>query len=366
MNLQSWSKDQQKRAVVVYDLNETVSVKQLSEFFGYCGGVEKIVLNQNQGGQLFAVIVLEDQTAFTTAVLLNHAILNDTSISVVPYSDVVPSSSLSLFRTFSTSQPPSSDMTHQQRESYMEHLQQKRTAYEKMISLVSMGVIKSQQAIGELKQKVVDIDEQTHDYREQFSESTKPVVDTTRTTIESASQKLQPVLSTTKEKIDPLLEAAYEQYEKMKQSEIWENEKVKQVTFVGKVAKDELANATKQAWNAVKSSWLSFRNDVEAESISLRGAPSPSSTTEPPPVPAHLLEQFKEKEEVALEKPDDYFRVDQPQDLTITNQVDEHDDDDNEYGLPPNYTPPPVTTPTTTTTTDSDADAAENGDLIQF
>jgi hypothetical protein len=62
--------------VIVYDLTDDISIKQLSEFFGYCGGVEKIILNKNQNEQLFAVVIFEDENAYSTAILLSKLLLS--------------------------------------------------------------------------------------------------------------------------------------------------------------------------------------------------------------------------------------------------------------------------------------------------
>jgi hypothetical protein len=289
---------QQKKAVVVYDLSDDISVKQLSEFFGYCGGVEKIVLNQNQSGSLFSVVVLENEAAFATAVLLNHAILNDVSITVAPYTDFVKSSSGS---TTSSSSSTNSNANNRNQQTYLEQLQAKKTAYEKVISLMSMGFVTSQDAVGTLQNKLDELDLQTQEVRQQFTTASQPVVQTTKMTLDATKEKIQPVFTATKEKLDPYTSTvnnfAKEQYEKVKQAEIWENDTVKQVTFVGKVAKDELANATKNAWNAVKTGWLSLKKDVETESSQLRGesetssSPSESDRVNTPPVPQHLIDQ---------------------------------------------------------------------------
>jgi hypothetical protein len=298
---------QQSRAVIVYDLSDDISIKQLSEFFGYCGGVEKIILNKNQNEQLFAVVIFEDENAYSTAILLNKAILNDLPITVLSYSDFVRKSN-GINKT--------TPITFSSQSSYLEYLQNKKSAYEKAISLISMGYVTSQQALSDLTKKVKELDDQTLAVRQQIAEKSQPIVSTTKSTLESTSQKIQPVLGAAKEKTaqitSPVLNITKEKAiglkEKINSSQVWENETVKQGLAVTTAAKEGLVNVSQDAWNAIKSSWLSFKGDVQAENNALRARSGSSGSSDKTSLPQAEQPPAQQNDQRPMEV-DDFFTM---------------------------------------------------------
>jgi hypothetical protein len=80
------------RAVYVTNISENATLKNVSDFFGYCGTVEKIVQARDvqSEGKQFAVIVFENIEAYNVAKLLGSTNLVDSEVHIFPYSEIVP------------------------------------------------------------------------------------------------------------------------------------------------------------------------------------------------------------------------------------------------------------------------------------
>lgn len=83
-------------AVYVTNLSSTATIKQVSEFFSYCGTIEKIIQEVDPNSQpndpkQFAVVVFDSDQAYSVALLLGSSVIEGSPINVHPYSNVVPS-----------------------------------------------------------------------------------------------------------------------------------------------------------------------------------------------------------------------------------------------------------------------------------
>jgi RNA recognition motif-containing protein len=83
-------------AVYVTNLSSTATIKQVSEFFSYCGSIEKIIQEVDPSSQpndpkQFAVVVFDSDQAYSVALLLGSSVIEGSPINVHPYSNFVPS-----------------------------------------------------------------------------------------------------------------------------------------------------------------------------------------------------------------------------------------------------------------------------------
>lgn len=94
--LANLNQEQIKRGVYVSNISAKATLKSVSDFFSFCGPIEKLVMdfdstsNPNDVKQ-FAVVVFEHEKDYSTALLLGNARIIDSPINVYPYSQVLPS-----------------------------------------------------------------------------------------------------------------------------------------------------------------------------------------------------------------------------------------------------------------------------------
>jgi RNA recognition motif-containing protein len=83
--------DQILRAIYITNISENATLKNVSDFFGFCGEIEKIVQSRDPElpDKQFAVVVFEQDTAYQAALLLGSPNIVDSQIHVFPYCELV-------------------------------------------------------------------------------------------------------------------------------------------------------------------------------------------------------------------------------------------------------------------------------------
>jgi hypothetical protein len=134
------TQQQQANAIYVTNIASTATIKQVSEFFSYCGNIEKIVQEfdpsspQNDQKQ-FAVVVFDSDQAYSVALLLGSSVIEGSPINVHPYSNVTPSTS-------STSADGKNS----------------RSAVSVVASLVASGYVTGEHLINDMKNQAKELD----------------------------------------------------------------------------------------------------------------------------------------------------------------------------------------------------------------
>ncbi|CAG8629901.1 28508_t:CDS:2 [Gigaspora margarita] len=77
------------KSVVVYNISDRASEKNVKDFFLFCGHISelKIIMNENENKQI-AFITFKRETAAETALMLTNAIIADSQIIVKPLDDI--------------------------------------------------------------------------------------------------------------------------------------------------------------------------------------------------------------------------------------------------------------------------------------
>ena len=58
---------------------------KISEFFSFCGTVEKVAQDFESDSKQFAVVIFLDDHSYTTALLLGSSIIDEESINIHPF-----------------------------------------------------------------------------------------------------------------------------------------------------------------------------------------------------------------------------------------------------------------------------------------
>jgi len=78
---------QESKAVTVSNISPSANEKTVSDFFSFCGKINKLFLNKTENADTsVAVVQFETESAAKTALLLTNALIIDRPITVVPYS----------------------------------------------------------------------------------------------------------------------------------------------------------------------------------------------------------------------------------------------------------------------------------------
>jgi len=155
LGLSNLSEKQQSNALYVTNISKTATIKQVNEFFGYCGVVEKIVQDfdansPKEDPKQFAIVVFETEQSFSVALLLGASVIEGTPINVHPYTTVLP---------------PQSQQQHQQQQQQNSSSQQQqssqgqhKSATSVIATLVATGYIKGEGLINEMKSQAKELD----------------------------------------------------------------------------------------------------------------------------------------------------------------------------------------------------------------
>jgi len=132
---------QQSRAIYVTNISAKATIKQVADFFSFCGGIEKLVQDFDPNSdpnamKQFAVIVFENDQTYSIALLLGNSVVEDSPINVHPYAPHDPT---------------------------LEHDKLKgRTATNVVSQLVASGFIQGEKLIDKMKKEAKDMDEKNH------------------------------------------------------------------------------------------------------------------------------------------------------------------------------------------------------------
>jgi hypothetical protein len=72
-------------SVHVTNISSSASEKTVSDFFSFCGKIDKLFLKKEENGTSSAVVQFETESAAKTALLLTNALIVDRPITVVPH-----------------------------------------------------------------------------------------------------------------------------------------------------------------------------------------------------------------------------------------------------------------------------------------
>lgn len=152
--LSNFTQDQINRAVYVTNLSAKATLKNVSDFFSFCGDIERMIMDRHpdHDGNQFCVVVFDSESAYSTALLLGNAVIADQPIAVAPYSTVAPRSEIpSRAATTASSSSSSSGAADGH-----------RTASSVIASLVANGFITGETVVGEMRQQARILDSQTN------------------------------------------------------------------------------------------------------------------------------------------------------------------------------------------------------------
>eukprot|EP01080_Neovahlkampfia_damariscottae_P001392 gene1392-12012_t len=140
---------QQKKAIYVTNISSKATIKHISEFFSYCGAVEKVVQDYDptspdpQNPKQFAVVIFEEDQAFATALLLGSSEIEDSKINVHPYSSIVLNSL--------------KEKNHLDEDTNLTNGQ--RSSSSVVTTLIALGYIQGENLMTEVKNKAQQMDE---------------------------------------------------------------------------------------------------------------------------------------------------------------------------------------------------------------
>jgi hypothetical protein len=240
------SSSQQSRAIYVTNISSKATIKQVSDFFSFCGGIEKLVQDFDPNSdpnamKQFAVIVFENDQTYSIALLLGNSMIEESAINVHPYAAHDPT---------------------------IEHDKAKgRSATNVVSQLVASGFIQGEKLIDKMKKEAKDMDDKNH-----ISDKVKSAYDLSikKCREVDSSYKVSETLTYYK---DRAVETGHKLDEQLgigvKAKEVkeftvkigekaMENEAIKQsVDFVTSVASS--------GWGFVKDSWNFFTEETKEE-----------------------------------------------------------------------------------------------------
>mmetsp|Transcript_3763 Transcript_3763/g.5560 ORF Transcript_3763/g.5560 Transcript_3763/m.5560 type:complete len:400 (+) Transcript_3763:43-1242(+) len=141
--------EQINRTVLVTGISKKASIKQVSEFFSYCGNVEKILQDSENDDSQYAYVVFEREGSFSMALLLRNAVVVDQPIEVVAANKVLKkrrssSQRASLKQASATEEPMVSD----------------RSASDVIYSLIDAGYVRGESLMSSMKEGASKLDKQ--------------------------------------------------------------------------------------------------------------------------------------------------------------------------------------------------------------
>jgi len=141
---------QQSNALYVTNISKTATIKQVSEFFSYCGTIEKIVQDfdinsPKEDPKQFSVVVFDSDQSYSVALLLGASVIEGSPINVHPYTTVIPHQQ----QTTSTTTTTNTNTNNNNNE---------RNATTVIASLIASGYIKGENLINEMKQQAKELD----------------------------------------------------------------------------------------------------------------------------------------------------------------------------------------------------------------
>jgi RNA recognition motif-containing protein len=133
------------RGVYVTNVSINATLKDISDFFSYCGNIEKVIQSKdpnNQNAQI-AVVVMDQENDYATALLLSNAVIVDSPIQVYPYRDLI---SITM-------------AAHKSSENFSER--ENRTAKQVASALINEGYITEPKVVDVLTSRAQRIDDAT-------------------------------------------------------------------------------------------------------------------------------------------------------------------------------------------------------------
>jgi len=137
--------EQLTTSVYITNISASASEKTVSDFFSFCGKIDKLFLKKEENGTSSAVVQFETESAAKTALLLTNALIVDKPITVTPYSLNVdqPSTSTILEENL----VPDNKVT--QRDFPVPDEQRTKTSV--IASLIAAGYVLGQDTLGKAK-----------------------------------------------------------------------------------------------------------------------------------------------------------------------------------------------------------------------
>jgi hypothetical protein len=86
---------QRARSIYVSNISSKATIKQVSDFFSFCGSIEKLVQDFDSNSdsnnmKQFAVVVFESDQSYSIALLLGNSMIDDSAINVHPFAPLDP------------------------------------------------------------------------------------------------------------------------------------------------------------------------------------------------------------------------------------------------------------------------------------
>jgi len=234
------------RSVYVTNISSKATLKDVSDFFSYCGNVEKVIQTKdpyNQTSQI-AVIVMDHEHAYATALILSNVIIVDSPIQMYPYRDLVDITAAS----------------QKHAENYAE--KEKRSAIKVVKVLIDCGHITDQKTIGIISKRAQQLEE-TSTIQQRINLALKFATGKNRT---DNDQQIQETLNTVKETATSL------------GTKVMESEAMRQTS-----------DFFSRSWDFIKTSF----NEATAPSPDTVTRATPQQEKKkppsmPPPIPQHL------------------------------------------------------------------------------
>lgn len=279
---------QEIRSVLVTNISPSATEKTVSDFFSFCGKINKLFLKKEEGKDTgSAVIQFETESAAKTALLLTNALIVDRPITVTTYISGAPSSTPAPETTPSpveTGTPANTENIEHKDFGGVSDEDRSKTSV--IASLMAAGYVLAENALDKAK----EYDEKTN-----FSQRAKITVDQMKAKAEELDQQLKiteratavkNAITDTAKKVDAelgLTEKAAMAANAIKvgaqagMQKIQENQTVKQGLESVKATAEKVSNSVNQTFNEVKA-----QTNVEIErreGAETQNAPAPAPVT---------------------------------------------------------------------------------------
>jgi ribosomal protein S8 len=132
------------RAIYITNINNETTLKDIGDFFSYCGNIEKVIQAKDPNSQdelQLGCVVMDNDHDYATALLLSGALIENTPIQVYPYRDLI---SITM-----AAQKPANN--------YQEH--ENRSAQRVINAIIKAGYISEPDIVDKITSRAVRLDE---------------------------------------------------------------------------------------------------------------------------------------------------------------------------------------------------------------
>jgi hypothetical protein len=254
---------QQKKAIFVSNISPKATIKHISEFFSYCGSVEKVVqdFDPNSSHEFptqFAVVIFDNDQSFATALLLGSSQIEDSKINIHPYSSIVLS-------TLSSTMQGDEEINSSGQ----------RSSSSVVTTLIALGYISGENLMNEVKTKAQEMDESMN-LSEKVSSAFKYSLEQSKNfdetykvteTISGIGQQAYNTSASVYKNIDETL-GLNEKAKSVKEFSTSTASNISNTAMAYEPVKtsvDFISNVTSNSWNFLKDGWSFWTTETSNE-----------------------------------------------------------------------------------------------------